>query len=71
MTKIEIIKPVFKCEEDKNIFLMRLSEVSDCENIIDKNNHFLLVTRACNLQLIETQIQEICDIWNSSYKITQ
>ena len=71
MPIVEITKPVFKCKEDENIFLMRLSEVSDCENIIDKNSHFLLVTRASNLQLIETQIQEICDIWNSSYKITQ
>lgn len=69
MPIIKIIKPVFKCEEDENIFLMRLSEISACENVMDKNSHFLLVSGVTDLSLIETEIQEICDIWNSTYKI--
>lgn len=71
MIALKIIKPVFKCKEDENIFMMRLAEVPFCEKIIDKDNHFLLVSKTCDLQLMETQVQEICDIWNSAYKITR
>lgn len=71
MISLKIIKPVFKCKEDENIFLMRLAEVSFCEKIIDKDNYFVLVSKTSDSQLMETQVQEICDIWNSSYKITR
>lgn len=74
--KLEITEPIFKCTEDKNIFIARLSEivgfvkVVSCENVGGRGFNLYLDVNISDETVLK-EVREICDLWHVSYKVLQ
>lgn len=66
---IEIKGPVFKCEDDKAIFLGRLRSLAGCEGVIGKGRTLCLTLRGSIDTETARELQDICDYWNASYEV--
>lgn len=66
--KVEIIGPVFKCVEDKNIFLSRLYGLKGYVNVEREGLNLYLELKDEFADSSFTELQEICDIWNMQCK---
>ena len=66
---IAITAPVFKCEDDKHIFLSRLYAIPNYEDVSKKGNEWHLTLTEKSNQLAVEELQEICAMWGTSFKI--
>lgn len=66
---IEIPGPVFKCEEDENIFFSRLSEIPGFDSVNGKGlNLYLTLAENPDESILEA-LQEICNMWGTTFKV--
>ena len=67
---IEIIKPVFKCTTDEEIFFQRITGI-DGFRLVTANEKCLQVSVAeSDKQVALDQIATICTLWNASFTVT-
>jgi len=68
---IEIASPIFKCEEDENIFFSRLYGLPNFNSAISKglNVHLTLADTSNDAAFEELQI--ICDVWGTAFKVVK
>jgi hypothetical protein len=69
--KVEIGKPVFKCQEDESIFLTRLTELTGFETLLDNKISFYLFLSTTETSKTLESLQEICDLWYTSYTLLE
>jgi hypothetical protein len=67
--KIEISGPFFKCEEDENIFFSRLYSLPGYDSVVGKGSYLYLTLKHDSKNQALNQVQEICDFWNTTYKV--
>ena len=68
---IEISVPVFKCEEDENVFFSRLYELPNYDSVIGKGlNLYLRLTENPNETVIE-ELQVICNMWGTTFRVLE
>lgn len=67
--EIEIVVPTFKCEEDEKIFFSRLHGIDGFEGVVGKgfNLHLSLIAKSGEGQIRE--LQSICNMWGTSFKV--
>lgn len=66
---IEIPGPIFKCEADENIFLSRLYDIPNYDNVIGKGgNLYLTLTELPGKKALD-ELQVICDTWGTTFKV--
>lgn len=68
---IEITGPVFKCEEDKNIFLSRLYAIPNDAAVSVKAFNYYLTVNELSKQVDLQELQAICDMWGTSFKVLE
>lgn len=66
--EVEIVGPVFKCAEDENIFFSRLYDLKGYVNVVGKGLNLYLKFESEFTRECLTELQEICDIWNTTFK---
>jgi hypothetical protein len=68
--KIEILAPVFKCAEDESIFFSRLYSLPGYDSVVGKDRILYLILEDGSANVAINEVQEICDIWNTTYRVT-
>lgn len=66
---IEIPLPIFKCEMDEDVFLLRLHNITSFESI---KNHALSLQITFVGSMKEEMIEElkvICNTWGTTFKV--
>tara|TARA_R110002072_G_scaffold36301_6_gene107045 strand:- start:3054 stop:3269 length:216 start_codon:yes stop_codon:yes gene_type:complete len=64
---VEIKAPVFKCEDDRNIFLSRLVELPGFVGVKAQGLDLHLTLTADPAELDIQSLQEICDFWGTTF----
>jgi len=68
---IEIPGPVFKCDEDENIFFSRLYAMPGFNGVTGKGlNLYLTLTDHAQETVID-ELQEICNMWGTTFKVLE
>ena len=68
---IEISVPVFKCEEDENVFFSRLYELPNYDSVLGKGlNLYLRLTENPKEAVIE-ELQVICNMWGTTFRVLE
>lgn len=67
--KIEILRPIFKCEEDENIFFSRLYSLPGYDTVVGKGRSLYLTLKNGSENATVNKVQETCDIWNTTYRV--
>jgi len=67
--KIEILGPFFKCEEDEKAFFSRIYSLPGYDSVVGKGRTFQLILKNGYESISVNQVQEICDIWNTKFKV--
>ncbi len=65
--EVEIVGPVFKCEEDENIFFSRLYALQGYVNVVGKGLNLYLKLKTEFAQECLVELEEICNIWNTTF----
>ena len=65
--KINITRPIFKCQHDETIFFERLSQINGFEGVIEDGHQLNLSVDLGNEQVTLQELQSICDIWNTEF----
>jgi hypothetical protein len=66
---IEIAGPVFKCEDDKNIFFSRLYEMPNFEGVVGLGTSFHLTLTDIPGETVMVELQTVCDMWGTNFTV--
>lgn len=69
--RIEIVSPSFKCESDENIFFGRLQRLKGVEGIVGEGRHLYLTLNSEFQDEAVSELQAMCDFWNTSYQVVE
>ncbi|GJM13276.1 MAG: hypothetical protein DHS20C12_16790 [Pseudohongiella sp.] len=67
---VEISSPIFKCPDDEAVFLSRVHGVSGYESLIGTGSRLRLTLNSPDETKALTQIQEICDMWHTTFTLS-
>ncbi|MFD2231864.1 hypothetical protein [Alkalimarinus sediminis] len=67
--KIEIKGVIFKCKEDERVFFSRIHALPGFKCVAEEGGCLHLVIEVGADPSLEEKIQEICDIWNTVYRV--
>ena len=66
---IRILTPIFKCQEDQNIFFSRLRGLPGYESAVGRAEGFhLTLTGQAEQEAIE-ELNALCDVWNTTFEV--
>ena len=66
---IEILYPIFRCQDDEDVFLARLRELPGFSGIVrNESNLYLTLEGGIGSDVLQT-VDEICHHWNISFRI--
>jgi hypothetical protein len=66
---IEIIIPIFKCKEDKNVFLSRLSGLPNFVKVDVEDFKYYLTLADSEVEIVINELQKICEMWGVKFNI--
>lgn len=66
---IEIAGPIFKCEEDKNVFFSRLYGLPSFDSVMSQGVGLLLTLNDNSTDELIDRINEICNMWGTAFKV--
>lgn len=66
---VELKTPIFKCSDDESIFFSRLYALPAYNGISGERRKLIISLNKADEKETLNQLHEICDIWNTSFKV--
>ena len=67
--ELEILGPTFKCSEDENVFFSRIYSLPGYDNVVGHGRYLYLTLKNNPDHSALIQIQEICEFWNTEFRL--
>jgi len=69
LTEIKMIRPVFRCRTDEDVFHQRISEIAGIQNIEMSDSTIVLSILSQFNDDALNDVESICDMWHTTYKV--